>query len=62
MSPRTDHGKATIEHLDAVRTYGSEESKSAWQTLKSNPKIIALCFFASVIPTNSRLDFSSEKW
>ncbi|OJI97294.1 hypothetical protein ASPVEDRAFT_122650 [Aspergillus versicolor CBS 583.65] len=51
MSPRTDHEKATIEHVDAVRTYGSdEESKSTWQTLKSNPKIIALCFFANVGP------------
>lgn len=52
MSPRKDHEKATVEHLDdAVRTYGSdEESKSAWQTLKSNPKIIALCFFANVGP------------
>lgn len=51
-SRRADHEKAAIEHVDdAVRTYGSdEESKSTWQTLKSNPKIIALCFFANVGP------------
>lgn len=51
---RVETGKAEIEHIDRVylaQTEAEEEhNASTWQTIKANPKIIALCFFANIGP------------
>lgn len=46
--------KAEAQHIDRVYLAQSEAEEehnaSTWQTLKANPKIIALCFFANIGP------------
>ncbi|QKX60354.1 uncharacterized protein TRUGW13939_07499 [Talaromyces rugulosus] len=57
MDENIDHvekEKAEIRHIDRVylvQTEAEEEhNASTWKTLKSNPKIIALCLFANIGP------------
>lgn len=51
---QVETGKAEIEHIDRIylaQTEAEEEhNASTWQTIKANPKIIALCFFANTGP------------
>lgn len=53
-SQQSNEIKPDVEYVDrvvAAQTYVEEEhSASAWQSLKDNPKIVALCFFATVGP------------